>query len=93
MLIRDVAGSPRITAGDGTDLCELLHPSREGLDLPYSIAHASLAPGKASHPHRLLTSTEVYYILSGQGLMDVDGEREILGPGNLVLIRQAHGSI
>ena len=73
MLIRDLAACTAFTAGDDTTLRELLHPDKADLALRYSLAHAVLPPGRASRPHRLRTS-EVYYILSGEGRMHIDEE-------------------
>lgn len=74
MLIKDIQECNRFTAQDDTYLCELLHPGRERVALPYSIAHAVLKPGRTSLPHRLNESSEVYYILEGTGVMNIDGE-------------------
>lgn len=49
-------------------LRELLHPDKANLQLRYSLAHAVLKPGLASQPH-ILNSSEVYYILDGEGTM------------------------
>ncbi len=86
MFIKDPAGCEWINAADETVLCELLHPGREGVDLPYSIAIARLKPGDASLPHRLKTSSEVYIILEGAGEMHIDSERAEVHPGQAVLI-------
>ncbi len=86
MLIKDMAKCQYFKASDGTNICELLHPGREMLDLPYSIAHAILETGAASLPHRLKTSSEVYFILEGEGEMHIDSEQAEVGTGQAVLI-------
>lgn len=86
MIIRDLAECSYFRAMDNTLICELLHPEREGLDLPYSIAHAILRPGEASLPHRLKTSAEVYLILEGVGEMHIDSEISQVRAGQAVLI-------
>ena len=86
MLIKDLAKCDYFIAADNTNLCELLHPDREGLDLPYSIAFAKLGPGKSSIPHRLKTSSEVYFILEGVGEMHIDSEQAEVRPGQAILI-------
>ncbi len=73
MLTKTLSACREILAGDKTVLRELLHPSRDPAAIRYSLAHAKLASGTASRPHRLKTS-EVYYFISGQGRMHVDGE-------------------
>jgi mannose-6-phosphate isomerase-like protein (cupin superfamily) len=86
MIIRDLAKCRYFLASDNTLICELLHPGREGLDLPYSIAHAVLQPGASSLPHRLKTSAEVYFILEGEGEMHIDTERSLVRSGQAALI-------
>lgn len=86
MLIKDIQVCNRFTAQDNTLLCELLHPGRERIALPYSIAHAILKPGRASLPHRLKESSEVYYILEGAGVMTIGGEEAEVRRGQAVYI-------
>ncbi len=86
MIIRDLAKCPCFLAADSTLICELLHPGQEGLDLPYSIAHAVLQPRAASLPHRLKNSTEVYFILEGEGEMHIDTEKSQVSAGQAALI-------
>jgi mannose-6-phosphate isomerase-like protein (cupin superfamily) len=88
MFIKDLSDCSRFVALDGTDICELLHPGREEGDLfmGYSLAHARLGPGEASKPHRLRTSSEVYFILEGRGRMNVDGESCEVVPGTVIYI-------
>jgi mannose-6-phosphate isomerase-like protein (cupin superfamily) len=85
MFIKDLNDCVLFTAGDGTQLRELLHPGKADLKLRYSLAHAILPAGLVSLPHRLKTS-EVYYILSGQGRMSIDGEEQEVGPGQAIYI-------
>jgi mannose-6-phosphate isomerase-like protein (cupin superfamily) len=86
MIIKDLANCGYMSAADNTYLCELLHPGREELDLPFSIAHAIMQPGAASLPHRLKTSSEVYFILEGEGEMHIDSEKEAVRAGQAILI-------
>ena len=74
MLIKDLTKCDYFIAADNTSLCELLHADLVGLDLPYSLAFAKLEPGKSSLPHRLKTSSEVYFILEGVSEMHIDSE-------------------
>lgn len=86
MIIKDLSNCRYMTAADNTTLCELLHPAREGLDLSFSIAHAVLQPGVTSLPHRLKTSSEVYFILEGKGEMHIDSEKAAVRAGQAILI-------
>ncbi len=65
------------TAGDGSLLRELLRPAQDEIDIRYSLAHATVKPGGRTKPHRLKT-TEVYYLLQGQGRTHIAEEtREV----------------
>ena len=85
MLIKNLAKCEEIIAGDDTLLRELLNPLKESLKLRYSLAHALVKPGQMTSPHRL-RSSEVYYILEGEGEMYIDNESRSVGPGLVVYI-------
>lgn len=85
MLIQKLSECPEFTAGDGTLLRELLHPDKQAIALRYSLAHAIVPVGQTSLPHALTTS-EVYYILRGQGEMHIDDECQAVEPGDTVYI-------
>ena len=85
MLIQKLLDCDEFVAGDNTLLRELLHPDKQAIALGYSLAHATLPIGKTSQPHSLTTS-EVYYILSGKGEMHIDSEIQIVAPGDAVYI-------
>jgi mannose-6-phosphate isomerase-like protein (cupin superfamily) len=76
---------PEFTAGDNCTIREILHPEKAKLALRYSLAHAVVAPGQTTWLHSLRTS-EVYYILSGEGTMHTDGESRPVIPGDTVYI-------
>jgi len=86
MFIRKLTECNEITAADHTRLRELLHPDR---DYPfsgrYSLAHAVIGPGEKSTPHRLTTS-EVYYIMSGTGRMHIDDDTAEVTAGDALEI-------
>src|SRR6266550_4271123 len=85
MIIKKLNECERFVAGDGTLLREVLHPGKDAVSLGYSLAHAVVKPFEASLPHKL-RSSEVYYILEGEGLLTVDGETVIVGPGDSVYV-------
>lgn len=86
MLIKDVQRCRFITARDSTVLCELLHPGKDDLKIDYSIAYAILKPGCCSQKHRLRESSEVYFILEGDGIMHIDDESAAVCRGQAVFI-------
>jgi cytosine deaminase len=79
---------PHERAGDGSILAEVLHPLRLEKELfcRYSIAHAEVPVGQKTLPHRLVHSSEVYYILSGTGVMHLGDETCEVREGQLVYI-------
>ncbi|WP_088892817.1 cupin domain-containing protein [Leptolyngbya ohadii] len=85
MLIQKLRNCPEFVAGDGTNLRELFHPDKQPIELRYSLAHAIVPPGQVSLLHSLTTS-EVYYILSGTGEMHIDEETQVVEPGDAVYI-------
>ncbi|MGE0384442.1 MAG: cupin domain-containing protein [Gammaproteobacteria bacterium] len=85
MLVKHPWQCPQFQAGDATLLRELLHPRNDAVPLPFSIAHARLAPGTRSLPHAL-SSDEVYYILRGDGRMHVGSAQRKVAAGDTVHI-------
>jgi len=85
MVIRSLSECEEFTAGDGSLLREILHPDKSDVAIRYSLAHAKVAPGERTKAHRLTTS-EVYYILSGRGRMHIDAESGPVDAGCVVYI-------
>jgi len=85
MFIRELHDCEEFVAGDNCTLREILHPDKADLALRYSLAHAVVRPGDTTWQHRLRTS-EVYYILSGTGVMHIDGASAPVRAGSTVYI-------
>ena len=86
MKIKRLIECPEFIAGDKTRLRELWNPrNHPGFSGRYSLAHATVPAGETSTPHSL-RSHELYYILSGEGLMHVDDDTEPVKPGDAVEI-------
>src|SRR3989338_1414629 len=85
MLIKNLQHCPKFIAGDKTVLRELLHPDKMGVKCRYSLAHATVIPKESSTPHALKT-TEVYYILEGEGVMHTGDESAKVCSGDMVYI-------
>lgn len=75
---------PAFIAGDQTILKELLNAKTEKT-IRYSLAHAVVKAGETSVPHQL-SGSEIYYILSGSGIMTIDEESENVEVGDVVVI-------
>jgi mannose-6-phosphate isomerase-like protein (cupin superfamily) len=85
MFIKDLRKCDEIIAGDNTTLRELLNPLKENIATRYSLAHAKVKPGEITYAHRL-KSSEVYYVLEGEGEMYIDTEKEKVLAGQAIYI-------
>ncbi|MGD9600548.1 MAG: cupin domain-containing protein [Gammaproteobacteria bacterium] len=85
MLIKSTLACAPFIANDGCRIREVLHPSHDPVDLPYSLAVAEVEPGAGTFRHRL-RQDEVYYLLAGTGRMHVDLDARIVGAGDVVHI-------
>ncbi len=85
MLVRHLTDCEEFIAGDGSILREILHPDKTNLRISYSLAHAKVLPDRKTKPHKL-KSSEVYYIISGRGLMHIDEDTFEVGPKSTVYI-------
>ena len=88
IFIKDLKDCTTFQASDESTLCELLHPDREEmiLKIGVSLAHALVKPGQSTLPHKLKTSSELYYILTGKGIMHIGNESAPVSPGQAVYI-------
>jgi mannose-6-phosphate isomerase-like protein (cupin superfamily) len=85
MLVKELLDVEPIEAADYTELRELLHPDRDPVGIGCSLAHAVVDQGAASLRHRL-SAVEIYYFLSGSGVMHVEDEEAPVGPGSMVAV-------
>ncbi len=85
MLVRRLTDCDPFIAGDHSLLRELLHPDKADVQIRYSLAHATVAPGDKTQAHRLHTA-EVYYILRGRGQMHIDAESADVDAGCAIYI-------
>ena len=85
MFIRNLQACPEFVAGDTSLLRELFNPLKDDLSLRYSLAHATVKPGSTTSSHTLSTS-EVYYILSGSGCIHIDHDQASVQSGDVVYI-------
>lgn len=86
MFVKNIDDCPEFTVNDGCQIREWLHPKNDDVDLPYSVAMASIAVGEKTYQHKLEQS-EVYLITAGQGLMYVDDEEKAVKKGGCYLYR------
>lgn len=85
MQLRNLDDAEPFTTADGSTIRELLNvihaPTRN-----QSLAEASLPAGGSTQRHYHAEAEEIYFILTGSGGMELDGEIRPVGPGDAVLI-------
>ncbi len=85
MEIRSRAEAVPFTTKDGSTIRSLLDRSNAPV-ANQSLAEAELPPACETDRHHHRESEEFYYVLEGDGEMEVDGERRALASGDAVLI-------
>jgi mannose-6-phosphate isomerase-like protein (cupin superfamily) len=65
---------------DGSTIRELMHAGNQ------SFAEATLAAGQSTHRHYHAVSEELYSVLEGGGVIELDSDERHIGPGDTVLI-------
>jgi mannose-6-phosphate isomerase-like protein (cupin superfamily) len=73
MIIVDLDSIQPVTGTEGTRIKQIFHPHNTMLGIRYSIVRCEIKAGKRSKSHKL-KSSEVYFIINGQGVMHVDDE-------------------
>ena len=73
MAIKKLQEIDVIEGGEGTKIRQIFHPHNTLNGIRYSISHSELKPGKKSKLHKI-KSSEVYYILQGEGSLQIDDE-------------------
>jgi len=77
--------APAFTTKDGSEIRELLAHRNSGIK-NQSLAEATVPPGTRTQRHYHERSEEIYYVLRGCGIMEIDGETRDIGPGDAVAI-------
>lgn len=85
MDVQNLDQVPAFTTKDGSEIRELL-AHRNSCIANQSLAEARLAPGQQTTPHYHRRTEEIYYVLAGEGLMQVGQEQRQVGPGDAIAI-------
>jgi mannose-6-phosphate isomerase-like protein (cupin superfamily) len=80
MQIQSLTAAKPFTTKDGSTIRELHQTEAQ------SLAEATLDPGQATERHYHRRTEEIYFLLEGEGEMEVDGDRRHVGAGEAVLI-------
>lgn len=87
VVVKDAAVLEHFTAGDLCSLAEVLHPKNERLPFcGFSLSHAEILPHSRTILHRMVRSSEVYWIIEGSGTLFINGIPVELKKGRAVLV-------
>lgn len=85
MEIRAREQQPPFTTKDGSTIRSLLDRSNAPVT-HQSLAEATLPTGGQTERHYHKLSEEIYYLLSGTGVIEINGESRDVSPGDAILI-------
>ena len=85
MLVSNVGDAEPFVAADLSEIRLLVDRSNTSI-ASVSLAHATVAAGAETVWHRLQRTDEIYFILSGRGLVSVGDESREVGSGDTVWI-------
>ena len=89
MDVHNIERVPAFTTKDGSEIRELLAHRNSAISRQ-SLAEARLMPGQSTAPHYHVRTEEIYYILSGQGQMQIAGEALQVAKGDAIAIPPGH---
>ena len=85
MIVKKIEEIEAFTGQEGTQIKQIFSPSETDNSIRYSIAHCTINPGNSSKPHTMKTS-EMYYIMQGNGVMHVGEEQKQVKQNDAVFV-------
>ncbi len=85
MEVRNLETHAPFTTADGSTIRSILDRTNAPVQ-NQSLAEASLAAGQSTQRHHHKRTEEIYFILDGRGIMEVDGETRAVVPGDAILL-------
>jgi mannose-6-phosphate isomerase-like protein (cupin superfamily) len=85
MTIQNLAAQPPFTTKDGSTIRSILDRTNAPVQ-NQSLAEATLPAGAATQRHYHRLAEELYFLLDGTGLMEIDGTTRPVAPGDAILI-------
>ncbi len=85
MTILQIASQKPFTTKDGSTIRSILDRANAPVE-NQSLAEATVPAGTATERHYHKASEEFYFILEGEGTMEIDGEEKKVRPGDAILI-------
>jgi mannose-6-phosphate isomerase-like protein (cupin superfamily) len=85
MLIKKLQNLDKIDGNEGTIISQIFHPHNTLNGIRCSVSHSTVKPGKRSKRHKMKTS-EVYYIIEGNGIIHIDEQSQQVSKDDAVFI-------
>jgi mannose-6-phosphate isomerase-like protein (cupin superfamily) len=83
-----------VHGGEGFAIARRLFTADDFQSSLFFFNESTLQPGASYGDHPHVGDEEIYYIVEGRGLMQVDGEEQEVGPGDAILTRSgSHHSL
>lgn len=85
MILNQIEDQAPFTTADGSTIRSILDLTNAPVE-NQSLAEATLPPGSSTERHYHKASEEIYYIIGGTGVMELDGETSEVRAGDAILI-------
>lgn len=85
MIVQNLSSQKPFTTKDGSQIRSILDRTNAPVE-NQSLAEASLPVGTATDRHYHKLSEELYFLLEGEGIMEINGTSRAVGPGDAILI-------
>lgn len=85
MIVQNLSSQKPFVTKDGSSIRSILDLTNAPVQ-QQSLAEALLPVGGVTERHYHSQSEEFYFILEGEGSMEIDGEQRDVGPGDGILI-------
>lgn len=85
MIIQNLSSQKPFTTKDGSQIRSILDRTNAPVE-NQSLAEARIPAGGATQRHFHKLSEEFYFLLEGEGTMEINGEMQSVKPGDAILI-------
>ena len=85
MIVLNVSSQKPFTTKDGSQIRSILDCANAPVR-NQSLAEASIPAGRSTDRHYHKKSEEFYFLLEGEGTIEIDGEKRSVAPGDAILI-------
>ena len=85
MKVRKLDEVDEFEGNEGTKIRQIFHPHNTLSGIRFSLSHSLVNPGKRSKLHKMKTS-EIYYILEGEGTIHIDDDVFQVSKDNAIYI-------